>query len=332
MSLTLWWPLLVVLLFVANFCYQAALPFYDSMLPTVAPPRKMGLVSGLGVGLGYGGVVFGLPIAWWVIDWARGAGLEYTLQPLFALAGVLFLLFALPLFLWVPAKPAAKKTRRNVNLLRLAMRRVCVTLRLLPRHRSVMFFLIGNFLCVDALNTGIFSSARVMQAVHGLSKQQALQWLIPFALCALLLSHLGGRLTDRYGPKRTMIAAALCIMVSVAVAGISPWFRLFIVVFMVLGGFGLSTTWVAGRRLLVRLVPERQVGKYFGLYDVGRKLALVGMVMFGVLGDLIQRDVQAGGLLWRAVGHRLGLLVLVPTLALGIWCLVQVDVSEGRGR
>jgi UMF1 family MFS transporter len=332
MSLTLALPLLLLLLFAANFCYQAALPFYDSMLPTVAPPRKMGLISGIGVGLGYGGVAFALPVAFVVIGWAQRIGMEQKLQPLFALAGAMFFLFSLPLIFFVPSKPAGKRTPGDVNLLRLAARRVMITLRLLPRHRHVMLFLIGNFLCVDALNTGIVAASPFMVHVHGMSEERALLWFIPFTLCAVALSYLGGRLTDRFGPRRTMIAAALCIMASVAVAAFSPSFAVFIVTFMVLGGFGLSTTWVAGRRLLVRLVPEGQVGKYFGLYDVGRKLALFGLIFFAVLADLLPLDIQIGGIVWRSLGHRLGLLALVPLLAAGIWCLSKVDVSQGRGR
>jgi UMF1 family MFS transporter len=47
----------LVLFAVANLTYQAALVFYDALLPSVTPLRRAGLVSGLGVGLGFAGTV-----------------------------------------------------------------------------------------------------------------------------------------------------------------------------------------------------------------------------------------------------------------------------------
>ena len=37
----------------ANFAYQAALIYYDALLPDVAEPRSRGRLSGVGVALGY---------------------------------------------------------------------------------------------------------------------------------------------------------------------------------------------------------------------------------------------------------------------------------------
>ena len=47
---------------IANFCYNSALVFYNSLLASVAPVKKAGLVSGLGVGLGYIGTLLTLVI------------------------------------------------------------------------------------------------------------------------------------------------------------------------------------------------------------------------------------------------------------------------------
>jgi MFS-type transporter involved in bile tolerance (Atg22 family) len=64
--------LIMAAFFVANVGYNAALVFYNSLLASVASDRHQGLVSGLGVGLGYIGtmlivVLLGLPdtIAVW---------------------------------------------------------------------------------------------------------------------------------------------------------------------------------------------------------------------------------------------------------------------------
>src|SRR5215212_8322550 len=86
-------PLLGVILFViANFGYQAALIYYDATLKSVSKPETRGRLSGIGVGVGYGGTIF--------------AGLfmlvlGVPVEGRFLVAGALFALFAIPMFLFV---------------------------------------------------------------------------------------------------------------------------------------------------------------------------------------------------------------------------------------
>ena len=324
--------LILAFLFVANICFHTSLCFYDSLLPTVAPPERMGLVSGIGVGLGYGGVALALPVGWLVLRLYGQAGAPDEMRPVFGVAAALFLLFALPLFLWVPERPASKPLRPGVGLLRLAFRRVATTVRALPRHRSVLWFLVGNFLCVDALNAGVVACVPYMKNVFGLDSGQAMLWLLPFSGTALILGVAGGKLSDVFGPRRTMISAAFCLLASVCICALTTSFAVFMVAFALLGAYGLSTTWVAGRRLLVRLVPPGQLGKYFGLYNVGHKLSMIGLVTFGVLADAHIADVQVFGRTLNAMGYRLGLAAQVVLLSAGIACIWRVRMEDASGR
>jgi MFS family permease len=156
-----------------------------------------------------------------------------------------------------------------------------------------------------------------MVHVFGLDKQQAMLWLIPFSLGAGVLGAAGGRLADAVGPRRTLLAAGACVAVAIVVSALATSFALFMSVFIVLGGFGLANIWVAGRKMLVELVPEGQVGKYFGLYNVGHKLSMVGAVTFGLLADVRIPGVHAGG-------YRLGLLFQLLLLSAGMVCIYKV--------
>lgn len=320
---TVW--LILALFFVANFGYNASLTFYDSLLPTVAPRRRLGLVSGIGVGLGYAGVAFALPIGDLVVRAYRATAPEHELTPLFAVAGGLFLLFSLPLLAWVPEKPASKRAAPGAGLVGLAIKRVAVTIRALPRHRSVMLFLLGNFLCVDALNACIFAYAPYVVNVFGLTKRAALLWMIPFSLGAFALGALGGRLCDALGSRVTLLSAGLCMLGAIIVCSVAGSFAVFMTAFILLGGYGLATTWVAGRKMLVELVPPGQIGKFFGLYNVGHKLSMIGVVVFGLLADLHIRGVPAGG-------YRVGLLVQVVLFTVGLMCIYKVETPDDGAR
>ncbi|MFO8007574.1 MAG: MFS transporter [Candidatus Brocadiia bacterium] len=309
--------LILGLFCVANFCFNSSLTFYDSLMPMLAPRRRLGTVSGLGVGLGYAGVAFALPLGWLAVDLYTRTGAAHPLRPLFALAGALFLLFSVPLFAVVPEKPATKPLRAGHSALRLAWRRVLVTLRLLPRHRRVLLFLVGNFFLVDTLNVGIIAAAPYVVHVFGLEKQTAMLYLIPFSLGAAALGTVGGKMADAVGARRTMLTAGICVLVALVVSAATRQFALFLPVFVILGGYGLASIWVAGRKLLVELVPEGQLGKYFGLYNVGHKLSVIGAVLFGLLADL-----RIGGS--PTAGYRLGLLVQVPFVLIGLVCIYRV--------
>lgn len=88
---------------VANYMFQAGLIFYDSLLPAVSTEDNRGRVGGLGIGLGYMGSFLGV-----------GSGLLFLNQigyaGLFRLTAFLFLVFALPAFLFVkePLRPDAR--------------------------------------------------------------------------------------------------------------------------------------------------------------------------------------------------------------------------------
>ncbi|MDO8483690.1 MAG: MFS transporter, partial [Candidatus Limnocylindrales bacterium] len=86
-------PIVGLFLFiVANFGYQAALIYYDATLKTVSLPESRGKLSGLGTAIGYcGTVTVGLLIFL----------LDVPGEDRFRLAALLFLVFAVPIFLVV---------------------------------------------------------------------------------------------------------------------------------------------------------------------------------------------------------------------------------------
>ncbi len=61
---------------VANFGYQAALIYYDALLPDVARPNKRGRLSGVGVALGYLGTIVSGLLLRFTTD---GQGLDHRL-------------------------------------------------------------------------------------------------------------------------------------------------------------------------------------------------------------------------------------------------------------
>lgn len=333
-SSMLW--LAMVLFFVANFAYQAGLVFYNALLPSVASDARQGLVSGLGVGVGYVGTILTLLIA---LPLAASHG-EATA---FVFAALLFLIFALPSFVLVKERRVVLRGRLTPALARSSLRSVMTTIRGLPQHRSVMWFLIGNFFCVDVLNTAILyfgdltlSTFRPLFATHDwtlaglrLTSEGGLLMIAGLALngLALLFGVLLGVATDRVGSLKTLRFSALCLAVGLAgtswFAGENPgWFMVAICGF---GGLGLSGIWTAGRKLLIELSPREKLGEYFGLYGITTKVSVLGGMVFGLIKDGI---VWAGGS--EALSWKWAIGVQALPLLLGLLFLAFVRVGDAR--
>ena len=323
-SWAFWAPLILLLYFCANFFYNSSLAVYDSLLPVVAPRKKFGLISGLGVGLGYAGIAVAMPLAILLLNYYQQFDPAHELRFHFLLTAVLYLLFSVPLFLFVPERETTKPRLPLRQVLRFVWKRTMVTIRGLPRHKNVLYFMLGNFLCVDAFNATIFAYAPYVENVLGMDRQEIMIWMVVFGVVALVMGVIGGRLSDYFGSRPTLLSAAASAGLAIVICSLVTRKYVFLPVFIVMGGYGLSTIWVAGRKLLLTLAPPGQVGKYFGLYNVGHKLSIIGIFLFGMLADLDIPAIPAGG-------YRAGLLVQVVAMAAGAILIWKVKVHDATG-
>ena len=97
---------------IANVAFELGMVFYNAYLPDIAPPQKIGRISGYGWGLGYLGGLLCLVVALFAF--------VQTETPLFGfstenaeniratnlLVAAWYALFALPIFIWVKDRPA----------------------------------------------------------------------------------------------------------------------------------------------------------------------------------------------------------------------------------
>jgi UMF1 family MFS transporter len=173
-------------LFISNMAFQVGLIFYNALLPVVAHPDNQGKVSGLGVGVGYLGVLLALLIVMPLIgpigEWVAGAGAdEETVKALgrrsaFVLAGGLFLLFALPCLFLVPERKVAGAEPPSWALVKRELRPVLDTFKGLRHDKVLLLFFLGNFACVDTLNTAIAFFASFIENTFGYPSPSRWAW------------------------------------------------------------------------------------------------------------------------------------------------------------
>ena len=310
----------LVLFAVANFAYQAALIYYDATLKIVSFPETRGRLSGIGVAIGYCGTIFvGLLLIL----------LEVPVEGRFLVAAILFALFAIPIFMFVrEAGPVGGIRRSELTASWSQLRTSVAHAREVP---GLGRFLLGRFFYSDAVNTIIVVMSVVTVYAKGLSEGTAQMVLLGLTVVAVLASFGWGRLVDRWGPKRTLMAVLASWAVGLVLGAVSLGVSgpLGFVMFLVAGGIlgsGLGGVQVADRVLMVRLAPPERLGELFGLYGlVGKGSQVIGQVLYGVTIFLLLDTLGVGA-------YQLAVLSLLVTMLIGYWLIRPVsDAWSGSG-
>lgn len=296
-------PAAGVLLFcIANFGYQSALIHYDASIRLVSTVTNRGWISGLGNGLGYlGTVLIGALILF--------GGL--SVQQVFIVAPLLFGFLALPIFLVLRETPQPA-TSAPVGIL--PVRATLHTIRELDRYPGLRRFLVARFFYTDALNTVIVVMAVFAVQAVGFTEAEANYVLVALATTAVVGGVILGRVTDRIGPKRTLMIVLVLWAVGLLIASLAVAPVPFIVAGVVIG-FGFGGLSGSDRVLMLRLSPADRLGEFYGLYGlVGKGSQVIGGIIYGLtVGVLL-------GPLGPAA-YQIGLLTLLGTMLIGLWLL-----------
>ena len=310
----------IALFAVANFAYQAALIYYDATLKVVSLPETRGRLSGIGVAVGYCGTIFvGLLLILF----------DVPVEGRFLVAAVLFALFAIPIFVVVRERgSAARISRSDITSSWSQLRTTIEHARAVP---GLGRFLLGRFFYSDAVNTIIVVMTVVTVFAKGLSQGTAQIVLLGLTVIAVLASFGWGRLVDKWGPKRTLMAVLASWAVGLVLGAISLGVDgpIGFIAFLVAGGIlgsGLGGVQVADRVFMVRLSPPERLGEFFGLYGlVGKGSQVIGQMLYGVTIFLLLDRFAVGA-------YQIAVLSLLVTMVIGYRLIQPVsDTWSGSG-
>jgi len=335
--------LALILFVITNFAYEGGLVFYNSLLPTVSTPKNIGKVSGLGVALGYMGAIVGLLL---VKPFVEGNlfGLKLPLvsepgrEKAFIPTAIFFLLFSLPIFLWVKEKFETSADQVRIGI-KHAFKRVWEGLTHTKKYPGILRFLIADYFFEDAIATVIIFMAVYAQVVMGMGDQVKIWFFIISTTSAVVGSFLSGLFCDWIGPKKTLLFVVVGWILSLSVV----LFTSDITAFWIIGSFVgifLGSTWTASRPLLTSLVPKEMVGEFFGLYSLsGRAAAIIGPLLWGGAVLYFKKDnflvkkilslFESVGIgfsfeVLRTIQYRFAVGVLILVMILGLIIFVKV--------
>lgn len=337
-------PLLIAYA-IATIGVEFATVFNNAMMPTLVPPERIGRLSGTGWAIGYiGGIVSLIVVLGFLAADPKTGRTLFGLAPLFGLdpathegtrfsgplTALWFLVFVTPMFLFTPdlakKRPVSAAVREGLIELR-------QSLAALPGNKRLVTFLIANMIYMDGL-VSLFAFGGIYAAsTFGWNTIQIGTFGLILAIAGTFGAWLGGKLDDRIGPKKVIVASLATLLVALAmilmidrdqilfvkvappVPG-GPLFgaaaeRAYLLIGVVLG-FVAGPMQAASRTLLIRLAPPDRITQHFGLF------ALTGKVT-SFIGPLAVASVTAA-----TMNQKAGMVVLVSFFLIGLGLLLRV--------
>ncbi len=267
----------MLLFILANIGFQAGLGFYDAFIKDLTEPQNYNKISSAGYAIGYLGSVFSLAAIFLLQDEPRLT---------FIACSVLYLIFSLPIFLFIKERKAEHPEDGKFHLfdfVKIGLKRTADTIKHIKEYTNLRKFLLSYFLYIDGVNTVIFFSAIYAQTTLGFSIMELVIFFVIVQVTALIGSYLFGFLADKFGTKKIL---GLTIL-GWAVLTLAVFLSQGKTSFMIIGafaGFFLGSSQALSRSFMSSLITDDKKTEFFGFYSLFEKTStILGPFTFGIV-------------------------------------------------
>jgi len=309
-------------LFVAsNIAFELSGVFYNSYLPEVAPPDRIGRVSGYGWALGYLGGLLAMGVALFAFiqpeePWLGVPRDDFlNVRATTVLVGVWFALFSVPMFLWVRERERAGPAPSG-PLLGGTVAQLAETFRRIRRYRQIFRLLVARLVYNDGLVTIFAFGPIYASGTFGFTLNEVMLWGLALNATAGLGAFAMGFLDDRIGGKRTILISLVGLTLAATAAVLAQTKLSLWVVGLAVGVF-VGPNQAASRSLLGRFVPARKETEFYGFFAFsGKAISFLGPLLLGWTTALFG-------------SQRVGVATIVVFFVVGGFLLLPLDERAG---
>ncbi len=310
------WEAAVFVYALGNIGFMGSNIFYDALLPSVAKEKKVDFVSGLGFGLGYlgGGILFSFNI--WMYQDPSFFGLSSSLEAVqisFISVALWWMLFSLPLFLFVEEKKPVKD-KGTVQIVVEGYRILAETIRKIKHLKGLLLFLMAYWLYIDGVDTIIRMAVDYGIAI-GLDAKSLVLSLLIVQFVGFPATLVFAKLAQNWDTKKAILLA-ICIYLIITfwaafMDEIYEFYILATMIALVQGGIQALS-----RSYYTKMIPGEYAAEFFGFYNfLGKTAAILGPFLIGIVALITENS-------------RVGIASVALFFILGAILLMRVDANK----
>jgi len=267
----------MLLFILANIGFQAGLGFYDAFIKEISEPQNYNKVSSAGYAIGYLGSLLSLAAVFLLQNEPRIT---------FLVCSVLYLIFSLPIFLFIQDKKTLHPENGKQHLfdfIKIGIKRTADTFKHIKEYKNLRKFLLSYFLYIDGVNTVIFFSAIYAQTTLGFTILELVIFFVIVQITALIGSYLFGYLADKFGTKKILGLTILGWVILTLAVFLSQGKTSFMII-GVFAGFFLGSSQALSRSFMSALISDDKKTEFFGFYSLFEKTStILGPFTFGII-------------------------------------------------
>ena len=310
----------LTLYIIACICFEMGIVFYNAFLPDIAPPERIGRISGQAWGVGYFGGLLSMAVLmvgfvsaetpWFGLTKETHAHIRATNIGV----AIWFAIFSLPALFYLSQTPA-RQTNGKPGLVA-SYRRILQTFRELQRYREIFKLLLARLVYNDGLIT-VFAFGGIYAAgTYGFTIEEVLFFGIIVNIAAGIGAWCFGYLDDRLGGKLTIQITLIGFVIATIIA-VVPQEKIWFWIAGILVGLFAGPNQSASRSLMGRFVPQNKETEFYGFYAFsGKATAFLGPLLMGAI-------TQASG------SQRFGMATVGLFFIIGGLLLRTVDEQKG---
>ncbi|MCF7919836.1 MAG: MFS transporter [Candidatus Cloacimonetes bacterium] len=291
---------------IANFGFNCANVFYNSLLPDITSRSSLGKVSGWGWSFGYLGGLVSLLLVYPLVN--------YNIRLVFPVVALFFSTFALITFIFL--KGSLSRFSRRTNYFKIAFQRLYASVRSIRHFKELIKFLIAFMIYNDGIVV-VISFASIYGATRfGMTTASLISFFVIMQISSFFGAFIFGYILDRIGARITIsITLLLWIVVT-----LGAFFAASITAFYVVGlvaGLAIGSSQSSSRTMLALLTPPAKMAEFYGFYSFTGKVS-------SVIGPLIYGEIA------RITGsQRFSILAITVFFITGLVVLYFVDEKKG---